>query len=95
MDGYEEQHDHDEDREQGHCSGPDGLIHCIAEDFGGEDDCVSLAEFEAAWSEVGMNGEPQTQFFNLMDIDGNGCISEDEMMQILAILGEKCVEHLY
>merc|ERR1711973_541448 len=92
-DGEEDDDDHaeeDRDEEEGHCAGPEGLIHCIAADFGGEDECVDDAEFEDAREGVGMNGPPQTVFFTMMDINADGCISEAEMMQIVVVLGEKC-----
>merc|ERR1712212_401547 len=85
--------DHDEDREddeEGHCSGPAGLIHCIIADFGGDDECVDVEEFGVAWKKVGMDGEPQTQFFTMGDLNGDKCIDENEMMGILEILEEKC-----
>merc|ERR1712212_655134 len=92
----EDNHDgvvHDEDREddeEGHCSGPAGLIHCIIADFGGDDECVDVEEFGVAWKKVGMDGEPQTQFFTMGDLNGDKCIDENEMMGILEILEEKC-----
>merc|ERR1719450_566336 len=105
-DDHSDEEDHDEDNhsdednhddgddhgeEEGHCSGPEGLIHCILTDFGGEDECMDLEEFIAAWGQVGMEGEPQTDFFDNMDIDSNGCISEHEITKTLEIMGEKCM----
>merc|ERR1712212_1396071 len=79
-----------EDDEEGHCSGPAGLIHCIIADFGGDDECVDVGEFGVAWKKVGMEGEPQTQFFTMGDLNGDKCIDENEMLGNLEILEEMC-----
>ena len=58
------------------------MSHCIALEFGGDDLCVSLVGYETAWATVGMEGEPHADLFRIMDSDGNGCLSEQEMFDM-------------
>merc|ERR1719369_1967481 len=93
-DNDDDQDDHDEERdgddhdkddhdeEEGHCSGPMGMVHCIIADFGGDDECIDKTEFVKAWEEVGMKTQPETQFFDMIEMMG-GCIDEEAMMEIL------------
>merc|ERR1711990_667102 len=70
----EDDHDEDDhDEEEGHCSGPMGMVHCIIVDFGGDDECIDKTEFVKAWEEVGMKTQPETQFFEMIEMMG-GCI---------------------
>jgi len=85
MEGYEIAHHHDEELET-----PEGLIHCIVHDFGGYDDCMDWDEFKAAWAVVNPNEAAPRPFFELMDINGDGCIDESEVTQILVLMGKHC-----
>merc|ERR1712029_783113 len=86
----EDDHDEDDhDEEEGHCSGPMGMVHCIIADFGGDDECIDKTEFVKAWEEVGMKTQPETQFFDMIEMMG-GCIDEEAMMEILVNFEEAC-----
>merc|ERR1712111_335101 len=86
----EDDHDEDDhDEEEGHCSGPMGMVHCIIADFGGDDECIDKTEFVKAWEEVGMKTQPETQFFDVIEMMG-GCIDEEAMMEILVNFEEAC-----
>merc|ERR550517_836341 len=70
MDNYEIQHGHEEEAQE-----PLGLFHCIAMDFGGDDNCLDESEFKAMWKAVfGEDAEAPMNFFYVMDMDGNGCV---------------------
>merc|ERR1719184_326203 len=59
MDNYEIQHGHEEEAQE-----PLGLFHCIAMDFGGDDNCLDESEFKAMWKAVfGEDAEAPMNFF--------------------------------
>jgi len=69
-------------------------MHCTLHDFDGHYECMNMDEFKAAWAVVNPNEAAPRQSFELMDsfwdINGDGCIDESEVTQILVFMGKHC-----
>merc|ERR1712115_263527 len=84
LDEWEIEHNHKFDT-------PEEMMQWMVKDWGGDDECVSLTEFIQEWNDIKMEGPPQNAFFNMMDQNNNGCISQPEMIQSLTDMGTKCL----